>query len=53
MRSSSGRKVAVSPAGPTCTNRGTLFGTFTRAKWAMPASGSRTLTARFSERPLM
>ena len=38
---------------PTGTNRGTLFGTFTRAKWAMPAVGVAHLTARFSERPLM
>ena len=53
MRSSSGRKVAVWPVGPTGTKRGTLFGTLTRAKWATPLSGSRTDTARFSDSPLM
>ena len=47
------RFVAVAPTGPTCTNRGTLFGTFTRAKWDRLVSGSRTMTARFSDRPLM
>ncbi len=53
MRSSSGRKIAVGSVGPTGMKRGTLFGTFTRAKCDWPPAGSRTITARFSESPLM
>src|SRR4051794_8732759 len=53
MRSSSGRNVAPPSTAPTGTNRGTLLGTFTRAKCDAPASGSRTETARLSESPLM
>ena len=37
----------------TATNRGTLLGTFTRANRSAPLSGSRTITARFSDSPLM
>ena len=37
----------------TTTNRGTLLGTFTRAKWRRRPSGSRTRTARFSDNPEM
>jgi hypothetical protein len=57
MRSSIGRNVTVlrSPPGAvaTRTSRGTLFGTFTRANRSVPPSGSRTVTARLSERPEM
>ena len=53
MRSSSGRNVAVASVGPTGMNRGTLLGTFTRAKCDWPPAGSRTMTARFSDSPLM
>ncbi len=35
---------------PNETHRGRLFGTFTRAKWSSPVSGSRTSTASESER---
>ena len=47
MTCSSGTK--RSPSGMT-TKRGTLGGTFTRAKRRSPVTGSRTITARFSER---
>ena len=54
MRSSSGRNVAVSPAGPTGTNRGTLLGTLTRAKCGGAGRRGRApMTARFSDSPLM
>ena len=36
-------------SGPTRTRRGTLFGTFTRAKCSVPVCGSRTATARLSD----
>lgn len=55
MSSSSGRKVAeVDDRSPsTRTRRGTLSGTFTRANRSPPPSGSRTVTARFSDSPEM
>ena len=44
------------PAGPArrpTTNRGTLLGTLMRANSSGPPSGSRTMTARLSDRPEM
>ena len=53
MRSSIGRNVIVSSSVSTRTSRGTLLGTLTRANRSVRPSGSRTVTARFSDRPEM
>ena len=56
MSSSSGRNAESARWSLTTTKRGTLLGTFTRAKRSTPGAGpcaSRTSTARLSESPLM
>ena len=54
MSSSTGRKRAPRLSFCTVTNRGTLFGTLTRANNSeLPPAGSRSTTARFSDRLLM
>ena len=50
MSSSTGRNRAPRLSFCTVTNRGTLLGTLTRANSSAPPSGSRSATARFSDR---